>query len=575
MFRPLRVSRRSSAEGPVKRQRQYVARRSMRTLLSQKAVNKPMARPRVEKRKHDDACAETPRTPPPAVSNPARHLIRRRAQRKARKERAAPRRRGRPRNKDTPRGAADDADKSLYKENYPPEPTASSTPSSAATPTVDTGPPERTRAEIEMFAKAHLIKLEQKQDGVEALRCRIGELELQASKMTARYQIHERRDLEKTVRALRRNVQQLETGAEVREFKRDTARALKAFDDLEDQRETQEQKLKEKEEERVAREAERASIEVEEPIGLNAVSVEERRQAIAILENDDKNVEHVEAPAALTMVVNKDAVERRRHVAKPDMRVLKMGKTSSTVVADTFLERHGGVDGKPLCMISDEQCIECHGRLVHDVASDIFVCEDCRYEQTMTQAGDRNIGYNNSVSMTFSSCRYRRETHFANHLDRFCGLVGSEKITDALIYKVMGKLKEMAVPKDDVTPDKVQEALKLLGRNELKHHKVIICVRITGKLPKRFAPVERTQLMEMFRPISAAFDELKRLGRFPDRVNYLSYPYTIFKFLEMLTWGHKYKQYFHVLSGPENLARQDVYWKACCEHVGFRFIPSS
>lgn len=185
------------------------------------------------------------------------------------------------------------------------------------------------------------------------------------------------------------------------------------------------------------------------------------------------------------------------------------------------------------------------------------------------------MGYGNTSSVTFNSCRYTRETHFINYLDRFGGCVGSEKITDELVVSVMKWMKDRGVAADAVSAHIVNLALHDLGYRELKQHKVIIMARITGVKPNSFSPEQRTQLIDMFRQVSRAFDELRRRGRFPHRVNFLSYRYTIFKFLEMLTWGEEFKASFEVLKGPGNLENQDEYWKCICDHLGFHFIPTA
>ena len=264
------------------------------------------------------------------------------------------------------------------------------------------------------------------------------------------------------------------------------------------------------------------------------------------------------------------AQQRQREVTKPVVRVLTHGRASMSTVVDVFLEKHGTVP-KPLCTISDETCSVCStGRLVLDVTTDMLVCEHCRNEQECTQASDRSAGYSGAQAMHYSACRYNRQTHYATHLDRACGCVGSDKITPKLLNRVMQRMLDDGVTQVNVRH--VERALKALDLSKLCSHKVVITARITGIPPPAFSPPERCMLLEMFIHINAAFIKLRRANQLEGRLNYLSYPYTIFKCVEMLTWGQKYLLYFNVLRCEDNRAKQDRCWEKICTEVGLPFI---
>ena len=267
------------------------------------------------------------------------------------------------------------------------------------------------------------------------------------------------------------------------------------------------------------------------------------------------------------------AQQRQRQVTKPVVRVLAHGKTSPSSVTDTFLEKHGTVP-KPLCTISDEVCSACStGHLVLDAVTDMLVCEHCRNEQECTQASDRGAGYGGAQAPHYSACRYNRISHYSTHLDRACGCVGSDKITPQLLTRVMQRLKDSGV--QHVNVGHVERALKDLDLSKLCSHKVVITARITGIPPPAFSPPERCMLLEMFIHINAAFIKLRRANQLEGRLNYLSYPYTIYKCVEMLTWGQKYLLYFNLLRCDDNLAKQDRCWEKICAEVNLPFIRST
>ena len=488
---------------------------------------------------------------------------------------------------------------------------------------VPQGPHEHTRVELETFTKQRLSELRQEQLEVGALHCRITEMEAEAAGMTARHLIHQRRELQKQIEEMRDRAHKIESGDEINDFCRDAARFFYTFDRLQQEEKdvVQEKKEREEKEEREkeggtekevagsdSRESNDAEMENSEYMSLDdeglaqrdaivfddvsfdgdgkhdskerkAENGKEAEEDTDILRpegtviTEEERITREQVPALVMPDHIQDMIqERQRQVAKPDLRVMTRGRGSSTVCADSFLEKFGSVH-KPLCTLSDEQCSMCGtGQLVLDVVADVLVCENCRHEQTSNQSSDRNVGYNNAKSMHYSACRYRRITHFVAHLDRLCGCVGSSKLTPKLLSKVMQWLRSHNVERVKISD--VEDALKDMGYNKLTNHKVVITARITGIKPPRFTPDERYQMIEMFLASEPAFAFLRRTGQLEGRLNYLNYTYTMYKFVEVMSWGHRFLKYFRLLRGKENLAKQDRYWRKVCKIVGLPFIRS-
>lgn len=450
----------------------------------------------------------------------------------------------------------------------------------------------RSRADLELFARTKVDILQAEYlSNVQALRQKLEVLQARSKSMTARHEIHAKRDVDAHIVRVETELTMLESGNVLRKFKQEAACVLFAYDNLVLEQNGDADEVAKKGVEVVVQEDQANALPPATFCSSTSRNLESARTVSdeashsslneEIVDDDNKEQKAASSDGGVevsSIVADEDSgsvIERRRHVSKPDMRVLTRGQNHAAAVADSFLERNGGLVTKPMCCISDTHCIRCQGQLVLDVSSDLFVCVDCHFEQSTTHSSEHSIGYGNTSSVTFNSCRYTRETHFINYLDRFGGCVGSEKITDELVVSVMKWMKDRGVAADAVSAQIVTMALHDLGYRELKQHKVIIMARITGVKPKSFSPEQRTQLIDMFRQVSRAFDELRRKGRFPHRVNFLSYRYTIFKFLEMLTWGEEFKTSFEVLKGPGNLENQDEYWKCICDYLGFHFIPTA
>jgi hypothetical protein len=470
------------------------------------------------------------------------------------------------------------------------------------------GPHEHTRVELETFTKQRLSELRQQQLEVGAMHCRIVELETEAAGMTARHLIHQRRELQKQIEEMRDKAHKIESGDEINDFCRDAARFFYTFDRLKHdeknvaQGTTKDECALKRDEEDDVEEGTLDYLHLDEEglaqsdvinfdgDGKNDEKVCQKRETVGeekeeeeedtdilrpegTLITADEQITREQVPALVMPNHIQDMIrERQRQVTKPDLRVMTRGRGSSTVCADSFLAKFGSVH-KPLCTLSDEQCSMCGtGQLVLDVIADVLVCENCRHEQTSSQSSDRNVGYNNAKSIHYSACRYRRITHFVAHLDRFCGCVGSSKLTPKLLSKVMQWMRTHNVKRVKVS--NVEDALKDMGFNKLTNHKVVITARITGIKPPRFAPDERYQMIEMFLASEHAFAFLRRTGQLEGRLNYLNYTYTMYKFVEIMSWGHRFLKYFRLLRGKENLAKQDRYWRKVCKIVGLPFIRS-
>ena len=450
------------------------------------------------------------------------------------------------------------------------------------------GPKDYTREDLEKFTRERLQTLKREQDEVGALHCRIAELEAETGKMTARHLIHKRRQLQKEMAELRSKAERIESGTEISEFCREAASFFYSFDQMHQQDQDQDSPfvpmtlaeggLAEPVDAGSLESKGAESKEPDEDEEVRAPTLEEEFEGGLLRDEDmEFGAEELVTRQQVSVLVMPEKLqdmisERQRHVTKADMRVLTRGKASAVVMADSFLEKHGTVS-KPLCTISDETCNRCKkGKLVVDVIADTLVCDRCRAEQTSTQNNDRNIGYNNSQNMHFNTCRYKRITHFMSCVDRFCGWVGSSKLTSKLLRRIMTWLEAHNIKKIKVSD--TEAALKDMDLSKLTIHKTVITARITGIQPPRFTPDERHQLIEMFIAVEAAFSKLRRENQLEGRLNFLNVNYTLYKFVELVSWGQKFLKFFKLLRGKENLAKQDRYWRKVCEVVDFPFIRS-
>jgi hypothetical protein len=77
------------------------------------------------------------------------------------------------------------------------------------------------------------------------------------------------------------------------------------------------------------------------------------------------------------------------------------------------------------------------------------------------------------------------------------------------------------------------------------------------------------RLRIMFKDIQAPFEKHCP----PERKNFLSYSYVLYKFCELLG-EDEYLEYFPLLKSKEKLYNQDVLFRKICEELRWEFIPT-
>jgi hypothetical protein len=95
-----------------------------------------------------------------------------------------------------------------------------------------------------------------------------------------------------------------------------------------------------------------------------------------------------------------------------------------------------------------------------------------------------------------------------------------------------------------------------------------IWCKITGKQPLRLDPVVEEKLRLLFIQIQVPFKKHCPHGR----KNFLSYPYCMYKFCQMLSY-HNLLPYLSLLKGKEKLLLQEEIFKKICQELGWKFIP--
>jgi nucleoside diphosphate kinase len=171
---------------------------------------------------------------------------------------------------------------------------------------------------------------------------------------------------------------------------------------------------------------------------------------------------------------------------------------------------------------------------------------------------DRNVNYS-----------YKRSNHFQEWLNQL-----QAEETTTIPPEVVDVLriefrKERTKAVDSITHAKVRSFLKKLRLNKYYEHVPYITNILSGIPPMKMPGTLQERLKNMFNEIQSPFDKHCP----PDRKNFLSYSYVLYKFCELLS-EDQYLIYFPLLKSRDKLASQDSIWRNICKELMWEFIPT-
>lgn len=211
-------------------------------------------------------------------------------------------------------------------------------------------------------------------------------------------------------------------------------------------------------------------------------------------------------------------------------------------------------------------CDNCNVEKILIISESLYVCEECG-ECNSTIIETEKTSYKDNL-IEISNFSYKRYNHFCEWLNQFQGIE-----TISIPIKVFNKIKiEINKQKLDIKKidsEKMRSILKKV--NETKYYENInyILNKLNNKPAPKFTKSVEGKLKIMFKKCQEPFNKVCP----PDRKNFLSYSYSIRKFLELLN-EDKYIEEFPLLKSREKLYEQDLIWKKMCEILDWEFIPS-
>lgn len=232
-----------------------------------------------------------------------------------------------------------------------------------------------------------------------------------------------------------------------------------------------------------------------------------------------------------------------------------------------------GADDDDAPPLSDE-CAACGAVLRRVADAALLACEQCGESQPALSWNWNPQGFDRSTATTAvggPAYSYKKQNHFTEWLNA-SQAKETINLPPAVLEKCVAEIRRQGIDPDAVTPTVVRAILKATDQRRYYENVTTIWSRLTGKTPPRFTAAQEEQLKSMFLSIQQPFEEVRRT-KFPERRNFLSYSYTLYKLCELRGFDSMLQSY-SLLKGRDKLHKQDEIWRGICEILDWQFLPS-
>jgi len=243
------------------------------------------------------------------------------------------------------------------------------------------------------------------------------------------------------------------------------------------------------------------------------------------------------------------------------------GKARDNVkaISQEILYAHG-LEQRPVELIAFDMCPKCKVAMQHNVSLQQLVCPipSCGHWKRFADMTSAALAFGEEVE--FCRYSYKPVTHLEDTI-KFAEAGEAYVVPANLLESVMRQLYIRRVRPEFVTIPMIREII-YDTRFIKTENTVQIYSRLTGRAPRRFSSLEKDKFRIMFQLVEKCY--WKHRG---DRVNNLSYPYTLYKYCELLGYWEMLET-LPLLRGNSNLGLHDVIQAKVHKELGWEFIPT-
>ncbi len=205
-------------------------------------------------------------------------------------------------------------------------------------------------------------------------------------------------------------------------------------------------------------------------------------------------------------------------------------------------------------------CNECKFEKIFDLAISAYVCQYCGDVEEIILDEDRLI-------KDYSP--YKRINHFREWLNQFQAKQ-SPDIPEYVFKDIIDEINKNRITDLNIlNRDKMKSILKKLNYNTYYEHIHYIINKLSNIPPPKITRDMEHIFIKMFNKIESLWQKFKPVNR----KNFLSYPYVLYKFCELLELDHLLPC-FQLHKAHDKLMENDEIWKKICNVLNWEFISS-
>ena len=193
-------------------------------------------------------------------------------------------------------------------------------------------------------------------------------------------------------------------------------------------------------------------------------------------------------------------------------------------------------------------------------------CPECGFHKLILMDSDKPSYKDPPREVSYYA--YKRINHFNEWLAQFQAKESTE-IPEEVFENIETQIKKDRLQASSLNRSKIREILKKLKYNSYYEHVPHILSRLNGHTAPVMDRETEEKLRYLFKEIQPSFQKHCP----PDRSNFLSYSYVLYKLCELLELDD-FLHCFPLLKNRDKLYAQDKIWEKICKDLQWEFIRS-
>ncbi len=213
------------------------------------------------------------------------------------------------------------------------------------------------------------------------------------------------------------------------------------------------------------------------------------------------------------------------------------------------------------------ECKQCGTEMIFSVNEAYISCPSCGFQDFVLIDSDKPSYKDPPREISYYA--YKRINHFNEWLAQFQAKESTEipqEIFDGILLELK---KERITNMAGLKLSKLREILRKLKYNKYYEHIPHILNRLNGQTAPVMSRDNEEKLRHMFKEIQPSFQRHCP----PDRSNFLSYSYVLYKFCELLELD-EFLPCFPLLKNRDKLYAQDKIWECICGDLKWQYLKT-